>query len=113
MEKTEVLIIGGSAAGPVVGVTARKHYKDSRVTVIRKEKEGQVLVPCGIPYISGTVGAPERNIIPDTLLSENNIDLIVDEATSIDRKAKTVTTAKGSSAGYERIDIHQITDMGV
>jgi len=26
MEKTDVLIIGGSAAGPVVGVTARKHY---------------------------------------------------------------------------------------
>jgi NADPH-dependent 2,4-dienoyl-CoA reductase/sulfur reductase-like enzyme len=103
MEKTDVLIIGGSAAGPVAGVTARKHYKDSRVTVIRKEKEGQVLVPCGIPYIFGTVGAPEKNIIPDALLSGNNIDLIVDEATSIDREAKTVTTAKGNSAGYEKL----------
>ena len=78
MEKTDVLIIGGSAGGIVVGTTARKHYKDATVTVVRKEKEGQVLVPCGIPYIFGTVGAPEKNLIPDALLSNSNMDLIVD-----------------------------------
>jgi len=103
MEKSDVLIIGGSAAGPVAGITARRHYKDAKVTVIRKEKEGQVLVPCGLPYIFGTVGAPEKNIIPDALLSGNNIDFIVDEATSIDRQAKTVTTASGKSIGYEKL----------
>ena len=103
MEKTDVLIIGGSAAGPVAGITARRHYKDAKVTVVRKEKEGQVLVPCGLPYIFGTVGAPEKNIIPDALLSGNNIDFIVDEATSIDRQAKTVTTASGKSIGYEKL----------
>jgi len=103
MEKTDVLIIGGSAAGPVAGITARRHYKDAKVTVVRKEKEGQVLVPCGLPYIFGTVGAPEKNIIPDALLSGNNIDFIIDEATSIDRQAKTVTTASGKSIGYEKL----------
>jgi NADH oxidase (H2O2-forming) len=103
MDKTDVLIIGGSAGGPVAGITAKRHYKDARVTVIRKEKEGQVLVPCGLPYIFGTVGAPEKNIIPDTLLTGNNIDFIVDEATSIDRKAKTVATASGKSIGYEKL----------
>lgn len=103
MEKTDVLIIGGSAGGIVAGITARRHYKDAKVTVIRKEKEGQVLVPCGIPYIFGTVGAPEKNIMPDALLSGNNIDLIVDEATSIDREAKTVSTASGKSIGYENL----------
>ncbi len=103
MEKTDVLIIGGSAGGIVAGMTARRHYKDAKVTVMRKEKEGQVLVPCGIPYIFGTVGAPEKNIMPDALLSGNNIDLIVDEATSIDREAKTVSTASGKSIGYEKL----------
>jgi len=103
VEKTDVLIIGGSAGGIVAGITARRHYKDAKVTVIRKEKEGQVLVPCGIPYIFGTVGAPEKNIMPDALLSGNNIDLIVDEATSIDREAKTVSTASGKSIGYENL----------
>ena len=103
MEKADVLIIGGSAGGIVVGTTARKHYKDATITVVRKEKEGQVLVPCGIPYIFGTVGAPEKNLIPDALLSKNNIDLIVDEATSIDRQAKTLATATGKSIGYQKL----------
>ena len=103
MDKTDVLIIGGSAGGPVAGITAKRHYKDAKVTVIRKEKEGQVLVPCGLPYIFGTVGAPEKNIIPDALLTGNNIDFIVDEATSIDREAKAVATASGKSVGYEKL----------
>ena len=103
MDKTEVLIIGGSAGGPVAGITAKRHYKDAKVTVIRKENEGQVLVPCGLPYIFGTLGAPEKNIIPDALLTGNNIGLIIDEATSIDREARTVATASGTSIGYERL----------
>jgi len=103
MDKTDVLIIGGSAGGPVAGITAKRHYKDAKVTVIRKEKEGQVLVPCGLPYIFGTVGAPEKNIIPDALLTGNNIDFIVDEATSIDREAKAVATASGKSIRYEKL----------
>ena len=101
MKKVDVLIIGGSASGPVAGITARRHYPDASVTVIRKEK--QVLIPCGIPYIFGTVGSPEKNLIPDALLSKNGIDLIVDEATSIDREAKTVTTAGGETIGYEKL----------
>jgi NADH oxidase (H2O2-forming) len=103
MDKADVLIIGGSAGGPVAGITARRHYKDAKVTVIRKEKQGQVLVPCGLPYIFGTVGTPEKNIIPDALLTGNNIDFLVDEATSIDRGAKTVATASGKSIGYDKL----------
>lgn len=103
MDKTDILIIGGSAAGFVDGMTARRHYKDAKVSVMGKEKEGQVLVPCGIPYIFGPVGATEKNIIPDALLSGNGIDLIVDEAISIDREAKTVSTASGKSIGYEKL----------
>ena len=103
MKKTDVVIVGGSAAGPVVATTARKHYKDASITLIRKEKEGQVLVPCGIPYIFGTVGSPEKNIVPDAYLSANNIDLVVDEVTSIDREKKFVTTSKGDSIGYEKL----------
>lgn len=103
MAKAEIVIIGGSAAGLVAGITARGHYKDAGITLIRKEKEGQVLIPCGIPYIFGTVGAPEKNLIPDTLLSGNSIDLVVDEATSINREERVVTTSKGESIEYEKL----------
>ena len=103
MEKVDLLIIGGSAGGIVTGQTARRQYKDASIAVIRKEKEGQVLVPCGLPYIFGTVGSPEKNIMPDKLLSGSNIDLIIDEVTSIDKQAKTVATASGKSIGYDRL----------
>lgn len=105
MEKVDVLIIGGSAAGVVTAITARRYYKDAKITIIRKEKEGQVLVPCGIPYIFGTIGAVEKNIIPDALLRENNIDLIVDEATSIDREAKT--------GHHSQRKVHRIREVSV
>jgi len=103
MKQYEVVIIGGSAAGPVAGITVKRHYRDASVLVIRTEKESQVMVPCGIPYIFGTVGSPSNNIIPDTLLSSNGIDLLIGEATEIDRDSKTVTTADGETVGYGKL----------
>jgi len=99
--KTDVLIVGGSAAGVTAAITARRHYPDAKITVIRKEK--QVSIPCGIPYVFGTIGTPEKNLIPDAALSRNNIDLIVDVATSVDKDNKTLTTANGDTIGYERL----------
>lgn len=101
MKKADLVVLGGSAAGPVAGMTARRHYKDISILLIRKENK--VMVPCGIPYIFGTVGSPDKNIIPDALLSNNGIELMVDEVTSIDRTAKTLTTAGGETVGYEKL----------
>ena len=101
MIKTDALIIGGSAAGLTTGITIRRHYPGAKITLVRKEQ--RVLIPCGIPYIFGTVGSTDNNLIPDTPLSQNNIDLIVDEVTSIDREAKTIATAGGETIGYEKL----------
>ena len=101
MKKVDVLIVGGSAAGLVAGITARRHYPDASITLVRREEK--VLIPCGIPYIFGTIGSPDKNLIPDTLLSKNGIDLIIDEVTSIDREAKAVTMKGGETIGYERL----------
>ena len=53
MEKTDVLVIGGSASGIVAAVTGKTNYPDKDFTLIRKEKH--VVVPCGIPYIFGSL----------------------------------------------------------
>jgi len=98
-----VVIIGGSAAGITAGITARKHYEDAKITLIRKEE--RVLIPCGIPYIFGTVGTPEKNLIPDGILVKNNIDLIIDEVTSIDRDNKNVLTNDGKKVNYDKLVI--------
>ncbi|MFP3974989.1 MAG: FAD-dependent oxidoreductase [Dehalococcoidia bacterium] len=103
MKQAELVVVGGSAAGPVAGITARRHYEDMSVLLIRKEKESRVMVPCGIPYIFGTVGSPDKNAIPDTLLSNNGIDLMIDEVVDVDRDAKTVTTAQGETVSYDKL----------
>jgi NADH oxidase (H2O2-forming) len=53
MKQANIVIIGGSAARIPAAITARRHYPEKSVIVIRKED--QVLIPCGIPYIFGTL----------------------------------------------------------
>jgi len=101
MQKTDILIVGGSASGITAAITARRHYPDAEITLIRKEEK--VLIPCGIPYIIGTVKSPEKNLISDTVLSNNNIQLIIDEVTSINKGAKTVMTIGGKDIKYEKM----------
>jgi len=102
MDKTDVLVIGGSAGGPIAGISARRSYPDKKITIVRMEEK--VLVPCGIPYIFGTVGSPEKNLIPyDVLFPKNNIDVIIDEVTDIDKGAKKVKTSKGEEIGYKKL----------
>ena len=101
MKRFDVVIIGGSAAGPTAGISCRRRYPDKSVALIRKEE--QVLIPCGIPYIVGTVGAPQKNLIPDALLSDNGIELITGEVVEIDREKKTVSLASGDTISYDRL----------
>ena len=72
-------------------VTARQRCPDKRTLLVRKEDH--VLIPCGIPYIFGTVGSPEKNLIPDAVLERNKIDL----------KTRAVRTAGGETIGYDRL----------
>ena len=94
MKHVDTIVIGGSAAGITTAITARRRYPDKKVLLIRKEK--QVLIPCGIPYIFGTVGNPEKNLIPDEALSRNGIELLIDEVTEVVGAATMLAHAKES-----------------
>ncbi len=101
MKQIDVLVIGGSAAGIVAATTARSFYPDRKVTLIRKEEK--VLVPCGIPYMFGTLGGSEKNVVPDQVLSGTGVDLVVGEAVSIDQEKKTCSLADGSVLQFEKL----------
>jgi len=101
MKKTDVLVIGGSASGIVTAVTGKSNYPDKDFMVIRKEK--QVVVPCGIPYIFGSLDNSDKNLIPDAVLEKSNIKLKVDEVTDIDTEKKTCRTKDGSEISYEKL----------
>ena len=65
MEKTNILIIGGGASGLQAAITAKSNYPDKSVVVVRQEDK--VLVPCGIPYIFGSLHTSDKNILPDKM----------------------------------------------
>jgi NADH oxidase (H2O2-forming) len=99
-DKRDIVVVGGSAAGVTAAITVRRHYPDKKVLILRKEQK--VPIPCGIPYIYGTLGNPEKNLIPDALLESNGIDWRVSTVESIDRKAKTVAGGEGV-VEYDRL----------
>ena len=73
MQKTDVLIIGGSAAGIVAATTGKSFYPDKDFLLLRMEEE--VLVPCGIPYIFGSLGSSEKNLVSDAMFTKLGIKL--------------------------------------
>jgi NADH oxidase (H2O2-forming) len=101
MEKTDVLIVGGSAAGIVAATTAKSFYPEKSVMLIRKEQD--VLVPCGIPYIFGTLECSDQNQIPDAVLPNAGVTLKIAEISSIDPENKICTTVGGEEIGFEKL----------
>lgn len=99
IDKKHVVIIGGSSAGMEASKIIRRNEMVEKVTLIRKEQK--VMVPCGIPYIFGTLGAVDKNVVPDAILGES--ELIVDEVTAIDRGTKTVSTAGARTTSYDKL----------
>ena len=104
MKTTDVLIIGGSAAGMVAALTGKSVWPDKSFTLIKKQKE--MMVPCGIPYIFGTLENSDQNIMPvDNMMAKNGITSIVDTVTKIDKEAKTVATQSGEMYQYDKLVI--------
>jgi len=103
MKRTDFLVIGGSAGGILTATMARKAYGDIDITLIRETET--VMVPCGIPYIFGTLHDSKKNIIPDSMLTNANINLIVDSALEINKEQKRVTTRDNGIIGYQKLVI--------
>ena len=101
MEKTDVLVIGGSAAGIVAATTAKSFYADKSVMLVRKE--AQVLVPCGIPYVFGTLDSSDQNCVPDAGLANADVTLKITEIISIAPENKTCKFADGTEIGFEKL----------
>jgi NADH oxidase (H2O2-forming) len=101
MKKTDVLVIGGSAGGILAATTCKKVYKDKEVVLVRKTNT--VMVPCGIPYIFGTLNDTGKNRIPDTMITNPGCELIISEAIKLDAEAHLVSLSNGDSIQYDKL----------
>jgi len=101
MESTDVAIIGGSAAGLMAATTLKRYHPEKKVTVIRNVKKTPV--PCGIPYIYGTLKGVEKNIIPDQGFLDKGIDILQLEVESVDRGQKTIRFTDATALSYDKL----------
>jgi len=99
MKKYDVVIIGGGPAGLTTAISARNTYTDKSIALIRREKTA--LIPCGIPYVLGTLECVEDNILPDAPLQKNNVDLIVDEV--MGREGNVLKLKSGEQVEYKKL----------
>jgi NADPH-dependent 2,4-dienoyl-CoA reductase/sulfur reductase-like enzyme len=101
MKKYDVITIGGSASGLVASMTGKANNKDKSFLLIRKEKDA--MVPCGIPYIFGTLDSSDKNIIPLGGLEKSGVEFLQDEVVKINRENKTIITKNGEEFGYDKL----------
>lgn len=99
--KTDVLIIGGSAAAISAATTGKVFYPEKEFLVLRKEE--QVMVPCGIPYIFGTLKNSDQNVAADQGLINAGIKIKIDEAVSLDLEKKICKTADDSEIEFDKL----------
>ena len=98
---TDVLVIGGSAAGLTAATTAKSFYPEKSVTLVRKEEN--VMIPCGIPYIFGTVGTSDKNILPQAGLIQLGVEIKVDEVVELDPVKKSAHTKGGEEICFDKL----------
>lgn len=104
MKTTDVLIIGGSAAGMVAALTGKSTWPKKNFILVKKQKE--MMVPCGIPYIFGTLSSSDQNIMPvDAMLAKSGIESIIDEVMSINTHSKTAELSGGGKIKYDKVVI--------
>ncbi|MDX2413631.1 MAG: FAD-dependent oxidoreductase [Bacteroidales bacterium] len=102
MKKTDVLVIGSSAAGLVAATTGKRIYRDKKVTVVTMMPK--TLIPCGIPYVFGSVSSTDNDLLPaEKMFAASDIDVIYDEVVSIDRETKTVQLKEGDKISYDKL----------
>lgn len=99
--KVDVLIIGGSAAGLVAASTTILNHPNKRVLLVRKEDK--VMVPCGIPYIFGTISSTDKNVIPDTGLLNAGVEIMINTVVEVQCEKKYCTLATGEEIHYDKL----------
>ena len=101
MTQGTVLIVGAGHAGFQVAASLRQHGYGERICLVNDEAHlPYQRPPLSKAYLKGE-GRPDSLMFrPDKFYRDQNIDLIADRAVSIDRAARRLLLASGSSLDY-------------
>lgn len=99
--KKDVVVLGGGPAGLVTAATAKKNFSDKSIMVVKREETG--MVPCGIPYIFGTIENVDGNVLGVEPFKKLGVEFLVDEVAEVDFENKKVKTASGEELEYDKL----------
>lgn len=101
-----VVVGGGQAAGQLIE-TVRKENFEGKITLVTEEH----LLPYQRPhlsklYLSGTLAEQKLLYRPENFYSKNNVEVMLNQRVdAIDRSAKSIRMADGSSLTYHKLAI--------
>jgi thioredoxin reductase len=96
-----VVIIGAGHAGFQLAMSLRQHGFSERIALLNDEGHlPYQRPPLSKAYLKGTGGPDSLMFRPEKFYSDQNIDLISDRAVSIDRAARKVLLASGTSLDF-------------
>ncbi len=101
MKNTDIAIIGASAAGLSAALTIKMRSPSTKVILFRKVSKTPV--PCGIPYIYGTLKDVGKDIIPDEPFASLGLDIKVAEVTAINTKNHEIYYNGGEKLKYNKL----------
>jgi len=99
--RVDALIVGGGPGGMSVAITAAQLWPDKKILLVRREDEP--VVPCGIPYIFGTLKGVDDDLLSSAPFKALGGEVLVDTVVKLDREARTAETASGHVIHWERL----------
>lgn len=101
MTQGPVIIAGAGHAGFQLAASLRQNGFSERIALVNDEGHlPYQRPPLSKAYLKGTGGPDTLMFRPEKFYHDQNVDLIVDRATSIDRGARKVTLASGALLEY-------------
>lgn len=104
-DNPKVTIIGGGIAALTAAEAARETSESAEVTMVFNEPSLPYTRLNLTKYIAGETGWNELNIHDEEWYAQKRIILVMDEAISIDRKAKAVALRNGGHINYIKLII--------
>src|SRR6478672_3024650 len=101
MTQGPIVIAGAGHAGFQLAASLRQNGFSGRIALLNDEGHlPYQRPPLSKAYLKGTGGPDSLMFRPDKFYQDNKIELITDRATAIDRNARKVALASGSSLDY-------------
>lgn len=97
----DALIIGGGPGGMSAAITAAKVWPGKKILLVRREQEP--VVPCGIPYIFGTLGGVDNDLLSNAPFRSLGGEILCDPIMNVDREKSIAVTESGLRIHWERL----------